>query len=76
MKPAPQARHNSLAQAVRPGKALKLRLSAVGAALIEDVPGIVFHTMFFQKRDVFILEGPVAMVCLLIQNIPLDRGQI
>jgi len=50
-----------------------LRLSAVGAALIEYVPGIVLHTMFFQKRDEFILECHLAMVCLLIQNIPLHR---
>ena len=65
-----------VAQAVRPEKALKLRMSAGGAALIEDVPRIVLHTMFFQKRDVFILKGPVAVVCLLIQNISLHRGKI
>lgn len=65
-----------VAQAVRPGKTLKLRWSAVGAALIEDVPGIVLHAMFFEKRDVFILERHVAMVRFLIQNIPFDCGQI
>ena len=74
-KLAPQARHNG-----SPGREawenVEVELSAGGAALIEDVFGIVFHTMFFQKRNEFILERHLAMVCLLIQNISLDCGQI
>lgn len=50
-------------------------MSAVDAALIEDVPGIVLHTMFFQKRDVFIFKRHLAMVRLLIQNIPLTAAR-
>ena len=74
-KLAPQARHNG-----SPGReaweSVELKLSAGGAALIEDVFGIVFDAVFFQKSDEFILERHLAVVCLLIQNISLHCGQL